>query len=1070
MAPPRQQQMAPPPQQHVASTPQQQGPWGARGAQPQQQMVPPPQQQVPPTPQQQMGYHPQQQMGYPPQQQMGYHPQQQMGYPPQQQMGYPPQQQMGYSPQHQQRGPTPQQQRGPSPQQQRGPAPHQQRGPAPQQQRGPAPQQQRGPAPQQQRGPAPQQQRGPYPQQQGGPALQQQFGPAPQQQRDPQQVPGPVSYGAEAQAVVQQPQRGPQKPEGSRPGSSGDQQEKKQPQRGTPKKDPLPTKQLAKVQISESSDTLKYRDVVPGTEGRRIKIETNHLGLSLGNIEIAYHYDVNLVPDTPKKYLRQVMELFRQQKFPKRYPAFDGRKNLYSSSPLPIDGTMSATIVYRELDGRDKEYKVEVKFANEVDMRGLRGKGQRGETPREALQVVDIVLRSAPALSLTAVGRSFFHRPEQIIELGEGMEMYNGFYQSAIRGWKPFLNVDVAHKAFPKSMNVMDALVDLFASDYRPVSREDLARGLERFQLEKFEKFIKTLKVTYEIPNAGATRRSYRVNGVGEPAAVKKFRPNDGPEVTIEKYFADKYRVRLRYPKLPTLWVGNKERRDKMLLPLEFCTIEENQAVNRKMTENQTREMIRHTATNTTVRKDKIMRALGQARYNDNATVREFGFSVASEFEKLEARVLKPPDLGYGGNRKVSVAKGIWRGDRFVSGAVINKWTVVCADRAPRGDELGNFANMVVRHARDCGMTFTTDAEKPLQIIGNRQNDIKSFFQRSKGKYDVIFVVVPNSGPTYSHVKSAAEINTGCLTQCLKMITLSRKMNQQTVMNILLKVNAKLNGLNHVLLTRPPILNRPCMIMGADVTHPSPDSQNIPSVAAVTASHEPKAFKYNICWRLQPPRVEIIEDLQAIVEEQLMFFYKSNNQRKPERIVFFRDGVSEGQFEQVIHSEIRAIRAACKKIQADGYEPAITFLVVQKRHHTRLFPLNRGDSEDKNMNVPAGTCVDKDITHPFLQDFYLVSHASIQGVAKPTKYCTLWDDNNMSNDDVEALAYHLCHMFTRCNRSVSYPAPTYYAHLAAARAKVYIENENLDMNNLNRERQRFLIQDVIRKDLPMFFV
>ncbi|KAJ8969355.1 hypothetical protein NQ317_016140 [Molorchus minor] len=106
------------------------------------------------------------------------------------------------------------------------------------------------------------------------------------------------------------------------------------------------------------------------------------------------------------------------------------------------------------------------------------------------------------------------------------------------------------------------------------------------------------------------------------------------------------------------------------------------------------------------------------------------------------------------------------------------------------------------------------------------------------------------------------------------------------------------------------------------------------------------------------------------------------------------------------------------------------------------------------------TCVDTNITHPFMQDFYLVSHASIQGVAKPTKYCTLWDDNNMSNDDIEELAYFLCHMFTRCTRSVSYPAPTYYAHLAAARAKVYIENERLDMDQLPREFLRFQIQDI----------
>lgn len=136
---------------------------------------------------------------------------------------------------------------------------------------------------------------------------------------------------------------------------------------------------------------------------------------------------------------------------------------------------------------------------------------------------------------------------------------------------------------------------------------------------------------------------------------------------------------------------------------------------------------------------------------------------------------------------------------------------------------------------------------------------------------------------------------------------------------------------------------------------------------------------------------------------------------KPEHIIFFRDGVSEGQFLEVMNKEVQAIRNACAKVQAD-YKPPITFLVVQKRHHTRLFPCNPRDSEDRNCNVPAGTCVDTIITHPTAQDFYLVSHASIQGVAKPTKYRTLWDDKDMSDNDIEQLTYYLCHLFTRCNR------------------------------------------------------
>ena len=36
----------------------------------------------------------------------------------------------------------------------------------------------------------------------------------------------------------------------------------------------------------------------------------------------------------------------------------------------------------------------------------------------------------------------------------------------------------------------------------------------------------------------------------------------------------------------------------------------------------------------------------------------------------------------------------------------------------------------------------------------------------------------------------------------------------------------------------------------------------------------------------------------------------------------------------VLASELVAMREACKELE-DGYEPMITYIVVQKRHHTR---------------------------------------------------------------------------------------------------------------------------------------
>jgi Piwi domain len=46
------------------------------------------------------------------------------------------------------------------------------------------------------------------------------------------------------------------------------------------------------------------------------------------------------------------------------------------------------------------------------------------------------------------------------------------------------------------------------------------------------------------------------------------------------------------------------------------------------------------------------------------------------------------------------------------------------------------------------------------------------------------------------------------------------------------------------------------------------------------------------------------------------------------------------------------IRAACTDVRED-YRPPVTFVVVQKRHHTRLFPMSSREG-DKSGNVMPG--------------------------------------------------------------------------------------------------------------------
>ncbi|ELW65986.1 Protein argonaute-3 [Tupaia chinensis] len=210
----------------------------------------------------------------------------------------------------------------------------------------------------------------------------------------------------------------------------------------------------------------------------------------------------------------------------------------------------------------------------------------------------------------------------------------------------------------------------------------------------------------------------------------------------------------------------------------------------------------------------------------------------------------------------------------------------------------------------------------------------------------------------------------------------------------------------------------------------------------VVGSMDAHPSRYCATVRVQRPRQEIIQDLASMVRELLIQFYKSTR-FKPTRIIFYRDGVSEGQFRQVLYYELLAIREACISLEKD-YQPGITYIVVQKRHHTRLFCADRTERVGRSGNIPAGTTVDTDITHPYEFDFYLCSHAGIQGTSRPSHYHVLWDDNCFTADELQLLTYQLCHTYVRCTRSVSIPAPAYYAHLVAFRARYHLVDKEHD--------------------------
>jgi len=793
-----------------------------------------------------------------------------------------------------------------------------------------------------------------------------------------------------------------------------------------------------------------------GREGRGIQLRANHFQISMPR-GFVHHYVISIQPDKcPRKVNRDIIETMvtsYAKIFSTMKPVFDGRSNMYTRDPLPIGKEKVDLEVTLPGEGKDRVFHVSIRWEAQVSLYQLEEalEGRQRSIPCDAVQALDVVMRHLPSMRYTPVGRSFFSAPEGYYHpLGGGREVWFGFHQSVRPSqWKMMLNIDVSATAFYKSQAVIEFMCEVL--DIREVSEQ--RKPLTDSQRVKFTKEIKGLKI--EITHCGTMRRKYRVcNVTRRPAQMQSFplqlENGQTVECTVAKYFLDKYRMKLRFPHLPCLQVGQEHKHT--YLPLEVCTIVAGQRCIKKLTDMQTSTMIKATARSAPDREREINTLIRKvwADFNTDPYVQEFGLNIEQKMMDVRGRVLPPPRLQYGGRTKQQAVPnaGVWdmRGKQFYSGVEIRVWAIACfaPQRTVSENALRNFTQQLQKISTDAGMPiigqpcFCKYATGPDQV-----QPMFSYLKANFQGLQLVVVVLPGKTPVYAEVKRVGDTVLGIATQCVQAKNVN-KTSPQTLSNLCLKINVKLGGVNSILVPsiRPKVFNEPVIFLGADVTHPPAGDNKKPSIAAVVGSMDGHPSRYAATVRVQQHRQEIIQELSYMVRELLVQFYKSTH-FKPNRIIMYRDGVSEGQFQPVLQHELTAIREACMKLELD-YKPGITFIVVQKRHHTRLFCSDKKEQSGKSGNIPAGTTVDSHITHPTEFDFYLCSHQGIQGTSRPSHYHVLWDDNHFNSDELQQLTYQLCHTYVRCTRSVSIPAPAYYAHLVAFRARYHLVEKEHD--------------------------
>ncbi|KAI5962098.1 uncharacterized protein KGF55_003174 [Candida pseudojiufengensis] len=749
---------------------------------------------------------------------------------------------------------------------------------------------------------------------------------------------------------------------------------------------------------------------------------------------------------------------------------------MYSSSPLPIEDVVIFPIKDKGLNVKIQHVK-SLNFNDLIKFTTLKNYTKDFQDVAEYTNALIAVIGSKALENEKVVGLGankffLFDKNTPVEDFQQGLNIALGTFVSVRCSFDSVrVNMNptpaIFYKAFLPNgdpMSVVELVQDYLQIDGTP--------GINDFK--KVQYFLKGVKIyrSYLKKISGKAIQGFNFD---KNSNTLTFEEN-GKETNVTKYFAERWGIKLKYPTLPLVKIG-----PTAFLPMEIAYIVPNQQYKGEVWD--TRTLIRLTA----LRPLDKAKLISQANENVFNKV-DYG-KIDSGFTKVPSRVLSAPVIEYKSkkviykeesyNGKNETKKGNWNLEnvQFVeSPKSKNKYTfgVLLLKNRYVERKLGDLKDAFLQFFTEINrLGIKNDVEKFKQYSVDLEDrsvateegleaSLNNILKKAKvqDKVDYMMVVLPKKDTTYYRaVKRSSDLTVGIINSCVVIDTFAKKRFDRfdvgLFAQVAMKVNLKLGGSNHKLSAQDSVglfdeQKVPVFILGADVTHPTgqQNSESV-SVASVVGSEDGIFNKFPGSVRIQPGGQEVISDIKTMVIESLENFHKKVG-KLPSKVLFYRDGVSEGQYYTVLQQELTHVKAAFTEYanlkNIKNYKPKITFMIVVKRHQTRFIPLekNAANSQKKevavtsNDNVIPGTVVDKDITSIAFFDFYIQSQQALQGTGIPAHYYVLHDENGYKSDEIQKITYNLCHTFGRATKSVKVVPAAYYADLLCTRGRCYV--------------------------------
>uniref|UniRef100_A0A3Q0SJX5 Piwi-like protein 2 n=1 Tax=Amphilophus citrinellus TaxID=61819 RepID=A0A3Q0SJX5_AMPCI len=739
-----------------------------------------------------------------------------------------------------------------------------------------------------------------------------------------------------------------------------------------------------------------------GTKGAPITIGSNHIPIKCKN-EAVYQYHVTFTPNVESLGMRFGMM--------KDHRSTTGEVVAFDGSILYLPVKLKDVVFLKSLRRTDNE-EIEIK----IQMTKIL-------PPNSDLCIpfYNVVLRRVMKMvGLKLVGRNHYD-PESAVILGKHrLQVWPG-YSTAIKRTDGglYLCIDVSHKVLRN-----DSVLDVMNTLYQ--------QSKENFQDECTKELVGSIVITRY------NNRTYRIDAIEWNKS-----PKDIFTLMDVKYWHKNYGITIKEMDQPLLMHRPKERSRQggkqiitgeiLLVPeLSFMT-----GIPEKMRKDF--RAMKDLTMHINVSGEQHTHSIKQLLKNINSSpeslneLGRWGLEMGTDILMIKGRTLPLETIclqssSFATGADVSWSREVVR-DASISSIPLNTWAIFYPRRcAEQADELVSTFNKV---ATPIGVRL----DRPIRVelrddrTETYVKTIHSHLTSQPNLQLVVCIIVGNRDDLYAAIKKLCCVKNPIPSQAINVRTISQQQKLKSVaQKILLQMNSKLGG--ELWTVNVPLKN--LMVVGVDVHHdPSKAHQ---SVMGFVASVNSSITRWYSRVTFQTPSEELIHGFRVCLLAALQKYYEVNH-NLPEKIVVYRDGVSDGQLKMVEQYEIPQLIKCFETFP--GYEPKLVFIVVQKRISTTLYSW----AANSFGTPPPGTVVDHTLTHKDWVDFYLMAHHIRQGCGLPTHYISLYNTANLTPDHLQRLTFKMCHLYWNWPGTIRVPAPCKYAHKLAFLSGQYLHSE-----------------------------